>query len=219
MKDSNDRILWEQITENDENAFNTIFDKYFITLCKFCYPIVKEIGASEEIVSDVFIKLWLKRHSIQIHGELKPYLCQSVRNTALNYLRNVTPSFNIEEVNEDDMVYAVSADSDILHDEVLNKLEQILKSLSPRQSLILKMYKLEGFNQTEIAEILSLSKKTVQNNIHLALKFLTDQWSIRKYEFSICAIFLLINLYYFSDFFHFFLPFSREDSFLIVSLI
>ena len=195
IKKSNDRVLWKQITQNNESAFNTIFDKYFIILCKFCYPIVKEVEASEEIVSDVFIKLWLKRHSIQIEGELKPYLCQAVKNTALNYLRKITLNVSIEEVSEKDIVSTVSADSDMLQNEVNNELEQILKSLPPQQSLIFRMYKLEGFSQAEIAETLCLSRKTVQNNIYLALKFLTDQWSIRQYEFCIIAILLTVSFF------------------------
>ena len=62
--DTIDTKLWNQIAQNDEKAFNAVFDKYFSRLCNFCHPIVKEVEVAEEVVSDVFIKLWLNRWHI-----------------------------------------------------------------------------------------------------------------------------------------------------------
>jgi len=71
-------------------------------------------------------------------------------------------AYNIEEVCEKNIDSIVSADSNILYNEVHKELEQILKFSPHQQSLILGIYKLEGFSQTKIAEVLSLSPKIVQ---------------------------------------------------------
>lgn len=193
-KNSNDGILWKRITQNDEGAFSIVFDKYFIRLCNYCYPIVNKTEAAEEIVSEVFTKLWIKRHSIQIKVDLKSYLFRAVKNTALNFLRQVSDQVSLDDANVNELESFYVADSKLIDDEVNAKLEQILKSLSPQQSLVLRMYKLEGFSQAEIAEVLSVSKKTVQNHIYLAIKTLTEQRSKYRYEFYFAYILLTINI-------------------------
>ena len=190
-KETIDGQLWEQIVANDEKAFNTVFDKYFLSLCSFCYPIVKEGELAEEVVSDVFIKLWLNRHSIQIKTGLKVYLFKASRNTALNYLRQVSPNIRMDALDEKELVSTVSADSDLIYGELYNELQQTLNSLSPQQCLIFRMNKLDGLSQDEIAEMLSISLKTVQNHIYLALKVLTERWAIQQYELCLLVILFL----------------------------
>lgn len=181
---SSDNFLWERITQNDESAFNVIFNKYFHSLCSFCYSIVGEIVVTEEIVSDVFVKLWLNRHVIQIKSGLKPYIYQAVKNTAINYLRQKKTMVNIENVSETELVSLHKADQRLDNEEILMELNHILETLTPQQNLIFRMYKLEGFSQEEIAEILCLTKKTVQNHICLAIKSLTKKYKFKECEFG-----------------------------------
>lgn len=183
--------LWSQIIQDDEKAFNTIFNKYFSCLCNFCFHIVNEAETAEEIVSDVFIKLWLNRHSIEIKSDLKPYLYKATKNTALNHLRLSSSKVKIDEVNEKNLISNINTDSGLMRDEIFNELQKIINSLPPQQCLILKMHKLEGLSKTEIAEALSISLKTVQNNIYLALKYLTERWDFLQSEFCIIVILLL----------------------------
>ena len=192
--DTIDTKLWNQIAQNDEKAFNAVFDKYFSRLCNFCHPIVKEVEVAEEVVSDVFIKLGLNRHSIQIKTGLKPYLFKATRNTALNYLRQSNPNINIDEIGEKELISNINADSELIHNEVYTELQQMLNSLSPQQSLIFRMYKLDGLSQAEIAETLSISLKTVQNHIYLALKYLTAKWTSQQYEFYLFIILMLTTV-------------------------
>ena len=188
---TNDSKLWEQVVQNDEKAFSVVFDKYFLHLCRFCYPVVKEAVVAEEIVSDVFIKLWLNRHSIQIETGLKPYLFKATQNTALNYLRQSSPNIRIDELGEKELVSNINTDSEIIRNEIYSELQQMLNSLSPQQSLIFRMYKLDGLSQVEIAEALSISLKTVQNHIYLALKYISEKYTILQYKLCLIIIIML----------------------------
>ena len=193
-KETIDSKLWKQITKNNENAFNMVFDKYFFLLCNFCYNIINEVEVAEEVVSDVFIKLWLNRHSIQIKTGLKPYLFKATKNTALNYLRQSKPNVSIDEINEKDLISNINTDSELIHNEIYNELMQMLNSLPPQQNLIFRMHKLDGLSQAEIAETLSISLKTVQNHIYLALKYLTEKWTAQQYELYMFVILMLTSV-------------------------
>ncbi len=190
MKDSGaiDGELWSKIIQDDEKAFNIVFEKYFFSLCKFCHQIVKEVEVTEELVSDVFVRLWLNRHSIQFKSGLKPYLFKSVKNASLNYLRSSRSLVNIEEVNETTLVSDVKSDSGLIHEELNNEILQMINALPPQQGLVFKLHKLEGQSQAEIAETLSISIKTVQNHLCLALKYLSEKCTIYQYDFSIWII-------------------------------
>lgn len=189
-----DSKLWEQICANNEKTFGTVFDKYFHLLSRFSYSFLKDVEASEDVVSDVFVKLWLNRHRIKLRNGLKPYLYLAVRNTALNYIRDASTSFSLESVDEKELVTNVSADSAIIHNETLFEFQELLSALSPQQSTILKMHKLEGLSQKEISEKLSISLKTVQNHTSLAMKFIAEKMASTQYDFCILLLFLLSTI-------------------------
>ncbi|WP_421920272.1 RNA polymerase sigma factor [Marinifilum sp.] len=189
--DSIDSKLWIKITNDDEKAFGTVFDKYFSPLCKYSFQIVKELEPAEEVVSDVFVKLWLNRHTIKIETDLKSYLFRACKNTALNYLRKTKNNISLDEIIGKELMSVINTDSDLIHKEVCTQIQQMLDMLTPQQSLVLKLHKLEGLSQQEIAQKLSISIKTVQNHIYLGLLHLTKQLASRKHEFYLFVILML----------------------------
>ncbi len=186
-----DHKLWQEICASNEKAFSIVFDKYFNRLSYFTHSIVKDHEAVEDIVSDVFVKLWLNRHKIKLTTGLKPYLFTAAKNTALNYLRSSKMNLCIEDVPEKDMISNVSADSDLVHNEVLSEFKELLRMMSPQQSLVIKLHKLEGLSQKEVADKLSISLKTVQNHIYLAMKFLSEKMAAKQYDLYFLFVILL----------------------------
>lgn len=80
-------ILIQQIKAGNDQALQELFEKYYHVLCQFVHKIVNDIHLSEEIVSDVFLKIWNKRQQLNIQTNLKAYLYKMARNHALDQLK------------------------------------------------------------------------------------------------------------------------------------
>uniref|UniRef100_UPI00321667E0 RNA polymerase sigma factor n=1 Tax=uncultured Draconibacterium sp. TaxID=1573823 RepID=UPI00321667E0 len=186
-----DHKLWQEIRANNEKALSIVFDIYFHRLSHFAHSMVKDTEAAEDIVSEVFVKLWLNRHKTKLTTGLKPYLFAAAKNTSLNYLRSTKQNLSIEDVAEKDIISNVSADSILVHNEVLSEFQELLSTMSPQQSMVIKLHKLEGLSQKEVADKLSISLKTVQNHIYLAMKFISEKLASKKYDFYFLLLMLL----------------------------
>ena len=176
---STDELLFLSIKEEeDPYAFRILVDKYCDALLKHCCTYVKRRDIAEEIVSDVLLALWEKKHKINIVTSLKSYLYTATRNHSIDYLRAQTKSVPYESIEDaldpDDRIGNIS-DFDA-RDKMMDfrqELEALLIVLPPKRRKIFVLYK-DGMKHKEIAEMLSLSEKTVRNNIERAVRQLKD---------------------------------------------
>jgi len=176
--------VFASIKAGDEGVFSLLFRKYYRRLCEFCFNYVKRHDIAEEIASDALFSLWRKREEINISFSLSSYLYRTARNLSLNYLQSKEGSTSIislsEENNEDELIesesphlvgyaYRQPSESDRIDEhsfsEKINKIYTALSFLSPLRKEILELYFLKGLKAKEIAFKLSLSEKTVRNNI------------------------------------------------------
>jgi len=156
----------------DQQAYNDLFLIFYPSLQQFAFSFLKSKQLSEETVSDVFIKIWEKRANLHHITNLKLYLFTSTRNTALNYLKkqkglkNLDPEDYWVELNSvffDPEQLMVSAES-------MKKVQKAINDLPPRCKMIFKLVKDEGLKYKEVASLLQLSVKTVENQMTIALK-------------------------------------------------
>ena len=82
-----DKEIWEKIKNNDKKSFEILFNRYHDSLCLYAYGLVRNDEAAEEIVNDVFFKIWSKRDQIQINYGVKQYLFRSVFNASTDFIR------------------------------------------------------------------------------------------------------------------------------------
>src|SRR6185437_340447 len=82
--------------ENDETAFKELYEENVFKLFQFAYAFIQNKQLAEEIVNDVFLKLWQKRGSLDSIKNINVYLYVAIRNTAANYLRKLTSKKNID---------------------------------------------------------------------------------------------------------------------------
>lgn len=166
-------LLQQQIALfNNQQAYNELFLHFYPSLQQFAFSFLRSKQLSEEAVSDVFIKIWKKRKSLHTITNLKFYLFTSTRNTALNYLKkqkgrqNLLPDDYWVELN------SVFFDPEqlMITAEMIRKIHEAVQSLPARCRLIFKLIKEEGLKYREVAELLNLSVKTVENQMTLALK-------------------------------------------------
>lgn len=185
-KNISETILWSKIQEDNQVAFNQVFNSYWKPLYAYTYNILLDSESTEDVLQDVFIKIWTKRKDIEII-DLKSYLFNSARNNAISKLRQDKFTYVHEEVLKDlEMISEVYEEVDYL--ELKGTIEKSLEKLPPRCRDIFRMSRFEGCSITEIAIHFDISHRTVENQLHVALKHLK---SVLKQE-----LFFFVNIMY-----------------------
>lgn len=166
-----DDIYFKALQNDHREALSQLFDRYFHSLCCFVNTYLQDPMLAEEIVSDVFFNLWVKRKSLNITGSIRPYLFKATRNQAISYLRR--PSFAYttleQEVRQE---RSLEPDAILIHKENTKQWQSHIDSLPTRCRQIFVLHREEGFTYQEIAELLEISVKTVENQMGKALQYL-----------------------------------------------
>jgi len=166
-----------QIKYGDKLAFEKVFKEHYQHLCNFAFQFLKEKAASEEIVQDVFFKLWEKRESTEIKT-IKSYLFSTVRNSCLNQIKHLEIRDTYKQHNEAQIQYSEQQNYDsVVENELSNHIEKAISSLPVERQKVFKLSRFEGKKYKEIAEELGVSVKTVESQMSKALKFLREELS------------------------------------------
>jgi len=168
------RLIGYPTETNGELAFEELYRMYFIRLFRFCFSIVHQKEPAEEIVHDVFVKLWEKTTNPRSPAITNPglYLYIAVKNRALNYLRDNAHG-NIEELSErcdQHIHFNADPESLLLSAEALQRLRTAINQLPPRCKLIFSLVKEDGLKQKDVARLLDLSVKTVEAQLSIAVQ-------------------------------------------------
>lgn len=191
MSIENQNITFQNIQNGDKYAFEILFNAYYQHLCNFAFQFMKEQAASEEVVQEVFYKLWEKRQELNIRSSIKSYLFSSVRNSSLNQLKHLEVRDNFKSYNEQQIHYFENQDYDILVSNELNsKIENSISKLPEERQRVFKLSRYEGKKYKEIADELGISIKTVEGQMSKALKFMRDELS----EYLPIIVFIYIML-------------------------
>lgn len=168
----NDLYIQKRIQGGDIGEFEKLFKRYYEPLCHHAFRFLKDMDASEDIVQEFFYNFWKNRESFKIHLSLNAYLYQSVHNNSLNYLRHLAVKEDYTEQVRMDSVEGTQADGESLIE--MKELDAIVRitfeQLPERCSRVFRMNRFEGKKYREIAEILSISVKTVESDMGKALQ-------------------------------------------------
>ncbi len=188
-----DLELFNALKQSDNGAFEALFRKYFKALAAFANKFVSDLDDSQDLVQEVFVKLYEQRASLEIHTSLKAFLYQSVRNKCLDQIRMVSSrSAHHEEILAINKGNEVDDSDLVLQVELEEKIHLAIKNLPDQCQLVFKMSRLEGKRNQEIADELSISKRTVETQISNALK------KLRKDIFHYLKMLIIITLHFFS---------------------
>ena len=164
--------LTNQIIDSDEKAFEDLFRMLYAPLVKFSYKYVKDKSAASDIVQETFINVWQIRDDLSRNQSIKTYLFRAVRNLSLNHIRDEARVINGLEPK--DLMADENSNFDqsnkLLKNKRMNMVRDWIRKLPERQMEVLKMSRFEGLSHKEIAEILDISKRTVNNHIVQAMK-------------------------------------------------
>jgi RNA polymerase sigma-70 factor, ECF subfamily len=154
-------------------SFEALFREYYQMLCSYALRFVKDPDTAEEIVQDLFYKLWEKRAELQINTSVKSYLFSAVHNRCLKFIehRNVETKYRNYYLLHESEIDNEPGDSASIS-EIQGVIENTLNALPERCSRIFRLNRFEGLKYHEIALKLSISVKTVEANMGKALKLL-----------------------------------------------
>ncbi len=168
LHNKNDDLLISLIQQGDCKALESLFEKYYTSLCRFATYFTNRSDLAEEIVADVFFKIWDKRESLVIDRNLRSYLFTATRHISINYLKQEkTPMTDLS----DDLIESNPGPMEsLMYEEFETSMHRLIDVLPQKRKVIFQLNRFEGFTYKEIAEILDLSSKTVENQMGKAIK-------------------------------------------------
>lgn len=170
---SEDLKIVKEIKKGNLKTFEMLFKKLYTRLCNYANKYVHNIDVAEEIVQELFYKLWAKREKLEINISLKSYLYRAVYNGSLQYLNHRNIELRYEDYRKrEHKVNNTDASEEVRTQELYEIINKTLNSLPERCRKIFHLNRYEGLKYWEIAEKLSLSVKTIEANISRALKLL-----------------------------------------------
>ncbi len=171
--ESNDRYFLGLIKNGDKKAFDEVFLKYFKCLHAYACTLVKERDDAEELVQNVFVRIWTKRAQLKTDGFLKSFLYRSVHNECLNYLKHqkVRARFSLHYA---DWLRNDTGDlgAEIMVSELDRQIQLAILALPVKCRQVFHLSRFDGMKYQQIADTLGISIKTVENHMGKALKIL-----------------------------------------------
>lgn len=186
-----EQSLLEKITLGDEVSFRILFDKHRKYIYSYALKILKSEIYAEEILHDVFMKIWQHENLAGIEN-LEAYLKTLTKNITFNVLRRIKLELRVnhelshtwEETHND-------TEETIIGNEAVQLLNQGIELLPPQQKLVYTLCREEGLKYAQVAEKLSLSPLTVKTHMQQALRFLRNYVS-KHSDVTMLIIFLQV---------------------------
>ncbi len=163
------------LTQGDTRALGQVYDLYSAALLSKILRMVKDTDAAEEILQDVFLKVWNNRERINVDQSFKSWIYAIAINTIYDYYRKLSRDARLQQelINHFADLYQ-STDDDFIYEQRRELLEQALQQLPPQRLAVFKLCKLEGKSYQEAAQELGISPSTVSNQLVQATKFLKN---------------------------------------------
>ncbi len=152
------------IRNGDEVAFKELHDLYKEPAMRFCNSIIKDIEESENLIQEVFIKIWDKRTGINPDLNFNSYLFTIIRNRVYDYLKEVKRNEFVKERYWHNIVQHQQSESDLKEERITN-IKTAINDLTEKRRRILQLNYEEGKSYEEIATMLNISKNTVKNQL------------------------------------------------------
>ncbi|MBN2610881.1 MAG: RNA polymerase sigma-70 factor [Bacteroidales bacterium] len=166
-------IIIRKLQSGDENFYKSVFYDYYARLTFFANKYVHDLEIAREIVQDLFVKLYERRFNLHIETNFKSYLYRSVYNSCINHINQVAVREHHHQVikNQSEEQYTFS-EEEMNVSELEHKIYTEIEKLPGQCRKIFKMNRFDGMTNSDIAETLNLSKRTVETQISKALKIL-----------------------------------------------
>lgn len=166
--------LLRHVAASDELAFKTLFDTYHGRLFFYISRFIKSDAVAEELVMDVFLKIWVGRELVIQVENFDAFLFRIARNKSIDFLRSASKDNRLKELLLEKIQAASSekADTLVLVREYEEKIREAISLLSPQRKKIYQLSREQDYTHDQIAEQLNISKSTVNNQLVEAQRFI-----------------------------------------------
>jgi RNA polymerase sigma factor (sigma-70 family) len=179
-----DDYLFQQIRNNQQEAMELLFNRYYDRLCRFGLGYESNYCLVEEKVADVFIELWNNRNILDRIKNPKSYIYVIVKNSLKKTQKLEQFHQSIEEIKIITTMSTPSIEAEIIDNEQkemnMNMIREILNIIPKKSRQAFELSRIDGLKYKEISEILGIAPKTVENHIALALKYISK--ALMTYE-------------------------------------
>ncbi|GGM89353.1 RNA polymerase sigma-70 factor [Dyadobacter beijingensis] len=165
----NEPELLDQVAQGDSQAFSRLFHAYHQELADYVLRITKSLPMTEEIVQDVFIKIWTRREQLGGVNNFRAYLFISSRNHTFNIMREEARKALLYQQWAADIPFSEDPEHAPDRERYYLIIEDAVSLLAPQQQKVWRMSREEGLKHEEIAQRMQLSRETVKRHVSLAL--------------------------------------------------
>jgi RNA polymerase sigma-70 factor (family 1) len=160
-----------QVAAGNQQAFKQLYGHFYKKLYHFALSMVKIKEAAEEIIEDVFIRIWQQRAALPAIRNLKVYLYTAVKNTSLNYLSKKAKESITEPFDHIHIEFNESASPEqlMITAEMFNRIRQSVEALPPRCKMVFKLIREDGLKYKEVSQILNISVNTIDAQMAIAV--------------------------------------------------
>lgn len=186
-----EKELFIQLSQDDQAAFTKIFDHYEPRLYAFVLKMTRSATSAEEIVQELFIKLWTNRSSVASIQNPRSYIFRMATNRTANYLKSLARNSRVEKKASDIANNSINSTDEIMDlKEMTEQVHKLLGQLPEQQKKVYLMSRKDGLKTEEIATRLNLSEKTVKNHLTAALRFIRER--LRQSPGTTTSLLLLV---------------------------
>jgi RNA polymerase sigma-70 factor, ECF subfamily len=171
------------------HQFEELFRTYYTDCVRFAYSYIDNLPAAEDIVQQVFLKIWEKRREIHIHTAPKSYLLTAVRNTAISHIRKKDPLILVENMTD---ANGAAPQINMEARELESEINRAVDSLPEKCREVFLLSRQQKLTYKEIAYTLNIAEKTVENQMGKALKILHQYLDKLLIGVMFCNYFLLV---------------------------
>jgi RNA polymerase sigma-70 factor (ECF subfamily) len=172
-----DDYLFHQIRNGQYEAMELFFNRYYTPLCRFGLSYESNPCLVEEKVADIFIQLWNSRNILDKIKNPKSYIYVIVKNSLKTARKSELFRQQIDETKTVTGLFSPSREQEIIENEQkdmnTNLIREILDGIPKKSRQAFELSRIDGLKYKEIAEILNISPKTVENHIAVALKYIS----------------------------------------------
>lgn len=164
--------LVARIRSGDQLAVRKLFRTYYSSLCRFTYRLVDSREDAEDIVESIFEKMWLNRATLDPSRSIKSYLFKAAQNQAVDWHK--LKANNAAHFENDDLGAVSYSDpaQEAMEEEFAEAIKNAIEKLPERCKLVFTLNRQEGLTYAEIADVMGISVRTVENQIVRAMKHL-----------------------------------------------
>jgi RNA polymerase sigma-70 factor (family 1) len=187
-----EKKVLELLAQGNEFAFTLLFDHYRGRIFTVAVRFLKSRELAEEVVQEVFLKIWTRREDLLTVLNFEAYLITIARNLVFDLVKDIAR----ETITRNDFVsnvqQPIGADEGLIEEQYRELLNEAVSQLPPQQKQIFRLAKVEGLSHQAIAEQLHLSRLTVKTHMAKALQSIRE--NLQHHIISICLLLLIPGL-------------------------